>query len=252
MTYRLQYDAAYPPVDPPQTDSALIYVGGYAEHIWNAAEIVAQGKRCLMPTWVYNPTGQNNEDTALAFRAWLVAHDVPHECAVCIDIETSVDIPFCEAMYNQLEPWTTLLYGSPGSLFGNPEPDGWYVADPTGAPHLFNHELVLATQYAWGGSREWNQTPGNYDLSLLSPALTLWDPAASALKHLTTDGTESLREIAARSHVAISNIIRDTIDHTPGHHFTAGLAAYLNRTRNLNEPVPEGVHLVVNPGAIQK
>lgn len=247
MGYATMYDDAHLPTgpdQPPATDAVLIYAGGAnASHVWTEAEIDAQGKRSRMPAWVYG-VGQSGTEDGRAFHSWLASHGVPKGSAVMVDMETEVDHPYLEDFADQLGLWTVLVYGSTGSLFANPGLDGWFPADWTGHPHLFAHPMVLATQYA---AASLGQTAGPWDLSLLSPALDLWNPEAASLVHVTTNGELSLVQLARRYDTTASAILRVTLNHG-GHHFSPELADYINNDKDLTKPVPKGIRLIIQPG----
>lgn len=243
-SYRVQYDAEQPPINPPETAAVLVYAGGaLAGQPWTDAQIHAQGSRGRMPAWAYGK-GRDGVTEAMRFNNWLDAHGVPADCAVMIDMETGVDADYLHAAYDILGRWTVGAYGSKDTLFSNPEPDFWYPADWTGIPHLFDHAKTGATQYAAAGL---HQTAGPWDLSLVAPDIQLWSPHDDPVIDYTTPGNLSLLEIARKYAQAPSTILRVTLERQSTGRFPADLAAYINGG-SLTAPMAPGIHLDIAPG----
>ena len=57
-------------------------------------------------------------------------------------------------------------YGSKDNIFGLPVRSGWWVADPTGVPHMYPHAGVVGTQWLFART---------YDESWFAEDLPLWD-----------------------------------------------------------------------------
>lgn len=165
----LFYDAATPPVHPPQTDGVAFYIGGDAAHVWTAAEIAAAPARYRLPIYV-----RSNPSESLAapdVRAALAAlHNIgaPKGCLVAWDTETAADPRYMTVVYTMLTAagYKLLDYGSQDNLFGNELPVGGYYwgADWTGEPHINAGEI--GTQYA---------NDGEWDLSIFKSGLPFWD-----------------------------------------------------------------------------
>jgi hypothetical protein len=178
-------DAAIPPVVWPNTDGTLIYAGrmpdgslaspqpdAYRE--WTPANIRNDNSRYRLPVWVCSNPGRNPYADANAFNRWAAAWKVPATTAVVLDLET-LEVPaYCSAFYDVVGR-AVFPYGSTSSLFKNPALSGYFVADPTGIPHMNTHPAVVMTQYA---------ALGPYDLSLALDGIRplFWDtkPTKSA------------------------------------------------------------------------
>lgn len=243
MTLVQLYDAAYPPEsDPSGIDGCEVYIGGNADHTWTDAELAEQHSRYRLPVWCY-ARGRNARDDADAVNRWLDQHRVPTHRAVMLDMETSVDADYVKAFDVELDGplW---LYGSIDTLFANPEADGWFVANPTGYAHLYAHPGVVGTQYAWA---QLNQTRGPYDLDLIAAdsVQLLWDTQSTGdVRDYVTTGTETLGQLAERTGVGASTILRLTAENGPDRKFSHDLAAYLDA-----EPwsvIPAGITLKVH------
>lgn len=173
MTNLLMVDSAYPLSDPPKTDIVLVYIGGDTPHVWTSAESKAQPARYRLPTFVRsNPTAANVVTDANAALAWLRGNFVPAGSAVCLDLETAVDVSYVNSFGALLHDagYKVLPYGSSGSLFKNPAIDGYFVAEPHATAI---DPRSVATQFEYEGS---------YDLSWVLPTVDLWDTQPPAPK----------------------------------------------------------------------
>lgn len=141
-------------------------VGGYlnaprAFNPWTAAEWAWFLGNRKLPIWVGGLAG---EDDAFACLRQLFDLAVPVGAYVAADMETRVDETYL-TRFGAVLHWfgyRVLVYGSTGTLFENPPLDGYWVADPTGQPHLYAHADVPATQYLDAGA---------YDASLVDAAV---------------------------------------------------------------------------------
>jgi hypothetical protein len=173
------YDAAIPQSGMPQFDVVAGYIGspGATPHVWSQADWDSQAPKYRLPIYVPSwwRTGVWNA-TADANEAWtaLQKAGVPVSKVMAIDFETQVNPNYVSTLVQSLmgRGYYTLMYGSTSSLFLNPAGTmGYWVADPTGTPHLYNHPNVVATQYGQ------NQSGGHdYDLNVMDDFMTglLW------------------------------------------------------------------------------
>lgn len=126
-------------------------VGGYlpsprAFHPWSVADWARFRGNRKLPIWV---AGLNGEEEAFAALKALFDLGVPRGAWLAVDLETRVDKTWCQrfaAVMDWAGYWVA-VYGSTSTLFGNPPLDGYWVADPTGQPHLYAHDDVMGTQF---------------------------------------------------------------------------------------------------------
>jgi len=157
------FDAEHCP-DPAPTgyEGALVYAGGSsAAHAWTDKEIAraAAVVKWLLPVWVPTPGTDDPVKVGKEFVAWLTAHKVPtstvaeHPVHLVWDLETGKEPDAawadqaCRVTTNA--GWYNLIYGSLNVIFHQPVRDGYFVANPTGQPHMYDHRDVKATQYAF-------------------------------------------------------------------------------------------------------
>lgn len=94
----------------------------------------------------------------------LRALGVPKGCYTAIDLESVVCPDYVEAYGDamHLAGYKTWVYGSVSTVFGNPELNGYWVANYANAgPFMVNHPGVRATQYAspdTGSGGNWDST----------------------------------------------------------------------------------------------
>lgn len=145
---------------PEGYQMAFIYAGGSsAAHAWTDEEIDRVKHLPLLPIWVPTPGTDSPVEAAQEFIAWLKDHKVPaivptsgqHQ-HVMWDMETGKepDAKWLREAADEMQAasFWNLVYGSTSTLFGQPERDGYMVANPTNEPHLFLRPGVRATQ--WG------------------------------------------------------------------------------------------------------
>ncbi len=243
MTLRTIFDAYRLPPAWPKSDGFMVYAGGSAEHVWTDAEIRAAARAApeALPVWEYRP-GRNGAQDGAGFASWLGQHQVPGDCLALLAMEAYVDRPYVTDFADNFGQRSLGLYGSIDSLFNNPPQDGWWPANPTGAPHLFAHPGVIGTQYAWSSL---GQT-GSYevDLSLVAPGVRLWRPGPGGAVYLITDGLLSLRELAAAHKASPAKILRMTAQNGPASGYPPALASYVNQA-TFAEALPAGITLWV-------
>lgn len=146
---------------PAGYPACLVYAGGTAAaHAWDEAERARVAHLHNLPTWVPNPAVDDPTAAAEAFVVWLidnaytpVVDGTDEHQAVLWDMETAghADARWLDKACDHLAAagYWNLVYGSTSTLFGLPERDGYVVADPTGAPHMYLHPAARATQHTW-------------------------------------------------------------------------------------------------------
>jgi hypothetical protein len=160
--FPLMLDAAHPPTSMPDGYSvAAGYLGGNtpALHVWTDAEWeIFKGRKKLpifIPRMALNPVpaNQTGEQDAVNVVAELQRLNVPVTNAVALDMETVANPEYVNAFRNALSQggYTFLwVYGSADTVFGNPVCSGYWVADYTGQPFMYDHPDVRATQFKAG------------------------------------------------------------------------------------------------------
>jgi hypothetical protein len=157
----LMMDAAHPPTKLPEGYSvAAGYLGGNtpAEHVWTPEEwAMFKGIKKLpifIPHMAINPVPGNQTGTedAESVCAQLGALNVPTTNAVALDMETVVNVEYVDAFRAVMEGhgYPVWVYGSADTVFGNPVCNGYWVADFTEVPFMYDHPDVRATQFKNG------------------------------------------------------------------------------------------------------
>lgn len=185
---RVAKDAAYPGGDLG-AEIICFYLGGaLATHTWSHAELAEQSARWRLPIWVPDPAGDPVAQAHDCVAA-LAALGVPAGVAYSLDEETSKNAGFVHAFAQVTEAagYLCVPYGSSGNIFSLPVRAGYWVADPTGVPHMYPHPGVEGTQ--WGFFT-------TYDESWFSETLPLWDtrPVTGQTEYVVTrlpDGASS-------------------------------------------------------------
>ena len=160
-------------------DIVAFYVGGWTPHVWTQTQIDAQTAHWMMPIWVYNPntpgSSQGHTD-GLAAVAAMQSVGVSTGTRIVVDMESSIDEPYLSAFRYVIGPagYHLMVYGGPSTLFQNWPQNaagpggGWWVADWTGTPYMYNHSGVWATQWT-------NATnPPSWDRSTTMDLTKLW------------------------------------------------------------------------------
>lgn len=144
MATSLVQDAAFPAGASLQPGAVVSagYIGGDALHVWSTADWAQWATQYRVPIWVRSNPGSVDATT---------------DAAACLNALTALGAP---------APYLVAVYGSTSTLFSNPAGDGYWVADPTGAQHMYNHANVIATQYLFAGT---------YDLSEIDQSVPTWD-----------------------------------------------------------------------------
>lgn len=146
----------------------LIYFGGDTPNPLTPAASEAQ---YILPAWVRSNPGQVNPTAdADAFVELLARYGVPRGVATTLDLETAVDPAWVNTFGAVLHQagYRVWPYGSLKYIFQNPRLDGYFVADPTGVPHLTANSV--ATQWGFFGT---------YDLSTIVAGESLWNRQAA-------------------------------------------------------------------------
>lgn len=172
VAYRAGRDTANPDGDfTAGQDVACGYIGGMAEHVWTPEQWAAQTARYRLGIWVINPYVSPQLAAQQAVAA-LAALKVPAGVVFAADLETlavppGILDPFADEI-SRLSTFRVCPYGSTSSLFQHSPQAGYWVADPTGVPHVYDHPHVIGTQWAWLDA---------YDENLFVPqsGLRLWD-----------------------------------------------------------------------------
>jgi hypothetical protein len=149
------WDAAYIPSTLP-AGYAGVYVGGSSAFRVATDADLARVARCLvLPIWVPTPQLDNPRQVAFQAAERLEQLGIPRYArpyrALMVDLETWDDPLWLEAFAARFisQGYDTIPYGSPGSVFRQPQRLGYAVASPTGNPHMYQHPGVIITQYAW-------------------------------------------------------------------------------------------------------
>jgi hypothetical protein len=187
-------DTANPDAPLARCDVAGGYIGGRAEHVWSAAQWRAQSARYRLPIWVFD-FGQHGDVQAREALKQLAAIGCPDHVTVALDMETGQD-PI------QVDQWgkvmhgahfLTMVYGSTSTLFANPPRSGYWVADPRDHAHLYEHPLVLATQWALDTKDDNGQS---CDRSVIRADVQLWDTVPATPNHRPSWETSALSNLA--------------------------------------------------------
>lgn len=124
------------------------YGGPNAFHIW-APPDWQQLPGYKLPIWVGGNDGDKEGKTALN-----VLHNlkVTPGSYTALDMETRVDKTYVRAFADIVtQEYRVMVYGSASSVFGNPDYNGYWVADYAGiGPFMYDHPDTRMTQYASG------------------------------------------------------------------------------------------------------
>lgn len=161
-------DAAFASnLDGTSFDAVAGYLAsGYEDHAWSKADWEGvPGPK--LPIWV---AGFNGKDEAEACLVQLENLRVPVDKVVALDMETRVDVTYVAGFgaIMQHHGYKVWVYGSASTVFGNPELEGYWVADYTFTPFMHSHPGTKATQWTDGAK---------YDQSTIKPwqlANRLW------------------------------------------------------------------------------
>lgn len=150
---------------------AMPYVfGSSAAHIWTMNELNRVAHMPVLPICVPTPGLDNPRQAAIGLATVLERLGYPRNTTgdgkfyrVLWDLETGkepdpgwVNVA-CDYLLSA--GWFSEIYGSPSWEFGQPHRAGYFVADPTGKPHLYPAPGVNGTQYMWNA----NEGFGTFD-----------------------------------------------------------------------------------------
>lgn len=146
-------DAAFPENIPGSWDGAVggYYGGPRAFNVWAPGNWARFGKHKKLPIWVAGFNGHDEARTAvLALRGL----GVPEGVWTAVDMETRVDKTYLQhfgAVFDRAG-YKWVVYGSASTVFGNPAPHGYWVADYRHiGPFMYDSPVgtdVRMTQYA--------------------------------------------------------------------------------------------------------
>lgn len=190
---RTAFDVADPLKPIGGFDICCFYLGGMARHTWTDTQIADQKQRFRLPIWVYDPTRDPLEQAHAAIDR-LVALKAPRGIAIGFDLETRVAVVATNGFADRVHAsgGFTMPYGSSGNLFFNPVRSGYWVADPTGTSHMYEHPHVRGTQWTWHGVADTGQT---IDESLFDDTIPLWDTRPAPPPPATDKKLEALQAI---------------------------------------------------------
>lgn len=168
------YDASTPPGSPPATDVVGFYLGGDTPHVWTSAELAAQPARYRLPIWVRsNPTPWVARGDSTAAMHRLGRLGAPFPCAVMLDLEEAVTPAYVTAFRALLTPCPVLVYGPSSTIMKNPACAGRFLAQP--GPRPAGLAGWIGFQYV---QNQRLPTGALVDLSVVDPAVALWDTRA--------------------------------------------------------------------------
>lgn len=124
------------------------YGGPDAFHVW-AANDWRNFPGYRLPIWVAGNNGATEGSDALRALREL---RVPEGSYTALDMETRIDKQYVRSFASVVHPtYRVMVYGSASTIFGNPNINGYWVADYRGiGPFMYRHPDVRMTQYASG------------------------------------------------------------------------------------------------------
>jgi hypothetical protein len=175
----------------------------------------------------------------------LAAIGAPKGTLACWDMETAADALYIAGVYAGLAAagYRLIVYGSQSDVMGNDVPDGLYFgADWTGVAHMARGDVMT----------QWVSFAG-YDVDLAQSSLPFWDtrampskppamptfPATAPVRAWTTQGLDSLAQLASAHGVSPAIILRMTAENGPAREFSPAVASWLDtHFAQVTEPVP--------------
>lgn len=121
-------------------------------HVWSSEDWkTIPGMK--LPIFVAGTTGLRDAEEALTDLEALGAKN----CVVALDMELSgykVNVPYVSSFgaVMQHHGYLVWVYGSASYVFGNPKLNGYWVADYTYTPFMYNHPGTRATQWTDGAT----------------------------------------------------------------------------------------------------
>jgi hypothetical protein len=136
--------------------TAFDAVGGYlpaanAAHGWTNADWAGiRGPK--LPIWVAPFGSKSGLKDAEATLLSVDSLHIPKGMVIALDMETSVDVTYVAAYgaIMQHHGYKVWVYGSASSVFGNPQLNGYWVADYIRTPFMYAHMGTRATQWTDG------------------------------------------------------------------------------------------------------
>lgn len=137
------------------------YIGGDTPHVWSEADWRRFPGVKKLPIFVRSQVVGLNGGKADGFLALeaLYRLGVPKNTLVIYDRETNTDAEATHG-FGEVLQWVgykVATYGSRDNLFSHPSLNGYWVADPTGSPHMYDHPGVNITQYAIGNGFDYSE-----------------------------------------------------------------------------------------------
>lgn len=156
-------DASKPALPLPSGFGAVAgYIGGDTPHVWTAADWDKFPGMRKVPIFVRsgNAGAAGGEADGWAALHELYKLGVPKHTIVVYDRETSSDAAGTAA-FGAVVQWAgyfVVTYGSKDNLFTHPGLNGYWIADPTGKPHMYDRSGVVATQYLEDDGRGYDES----------------------------------------------------------------------------------------------
>lgn len=179
---RRMYDAVTPQgFTNNEFQIAAGYCGGDTPHVWTKSEWDSTAQRYRLPIWVRsNPAGHDGAAEARLFKSVLDSIGCPNLVTVALDYETAVDNQYLIAFENEMHllgGHDVMLYGSLSYVEQNLNPSGGYwVAEWDDLANL--PAGTVAHQY---------MNHPNYDESVVSDSVILWDTALAPVPSFSGD-----------------------------------------------------------------
>lgn len=177
MTAVLYGADAADPAGPLPGAVACGYIGGHADyHTWTDAQWAMQLAPARLPIWVAAPHEDPASHAAQCVNA-LRALGVPKDVCYALDAELlDITLPGWVDQFADVTGaagYACLPYDSLARIFTWPPRRGYFIANPTGRRHLYEHPHAVGTQWAFGSL---GQCPPGMDLDAFTPGLRFWTP----------------------------------------------------------------------------
>lgn len=207
---RTAFDVSDPAGPIAGFDICCFYIGGDTPHVWTRQQLVEQPARWRLPIWVTDHAADGEKQGQLCTAA-LDAIGCPRGVAVALDVETLRDPAMVNAFADIIHAHKrlTVPYGSPATLFYNPPRSGYWVANPTNQPHMYEHPHTVGTQWTWKGR---SQSGQRIDESQFTDGLPLWDTRPVAPAPAPNPRSEALADLGTASSfiaTAVKLIVND-------------------------------------------
>lgn len=147
---------------PSSIHAVAMYIGGDTPHVATVGDWQKFPKDRKLPMFVRSTVVGRDGGEADGWDAVKKLRDlgVPKGSVCVYDRETNTDAEGTQAFGNILhyvgfECWP---YGSTGNIFEHPALNGYFVADPTSVPHMYDHPDVMMTQFEWNTPKGWDES----------------------------------------------------------------------------------------------